>query len=201
LFAAGRKNTLAVNERTGARHYRKLARDTAAVTAQPMDKLQDLGFRLDEVARLYTRRFEERAQTLSLRLEHCKVLILLAENEGVSQARLSQISEIDPARLVVILDRLEAEGLAQRRRRPGDRRMRSLVITENAEPIIRLIWSVVSDTYIEALQGLSTDEIGTMMKVLEGVHSNLLASKPLGPRPADTVRNDVTGRRRLRLVR
>jgi MarR family transcriptional regulator for hemolysin len=166
-----------------------------------MDKLQDLGFRLDEVARLYTRRFEERAQTLSLRLEHCKVLILLAENEGVSQARLSQISEIDPARLVVILDRLEAEGWAQRRRRPGDRRMRSLVITENAEPIIRLIWSVVSDTYIEALQGLSTDEIGTMMKVLEGVHSNLLASKPPGPRPADTDRNDATVLRRLRLIR
>jgi MarR family transcriptional regulator for hemolysin len=201
LFTAGRKNTLVENERTGARHYRKLAHDTAAVTAQPMDKLQDLGFRLDEVARLYTKRFEERAQVLSLRLEHCKALILLAENEGVSQARLSQISEIDPARLVVILDRLEAEGWAQRRRRPGDRRMRSLAITENAEPIIRLIWSVISDTYVEALQGLSTDEIGTMMKVLEGVHSNLLASKPLGPRPADTVRNDVSGRRRLRLVR
>jgi MarR family transcriptional regulator for hemolysin len=201
LSTAGRKNTLAANERTGAGHYRKLACDTAAVTAPPMDKFQDLGFRLDEVARLYTKRFEERAQTLSLRLGHCKVLILLAENEGVSQARLSRISAIDPARLVVILDRLEAEGWAQRRRRPGDRRMRSLAITENAEPIIRLIWSVVSDTYIEALQGLSTDEIGTMMKVLEGVHSNLLAGKPLGPRPADTVRNNVTGRRRLRLVR
>jgi hypothetical protein len=39
------------------------------------------------------------------------------------------------------------------------------------------------------------------MKVLEGVHSNLLAGKPLGPRPADTVRNNVTGRRRLGLGR
>jgi hypothetical protein len=33
-----------------------------------MDKLQELGFRLDEVARLYTRRFEQGAQTLSLQL-------------------------------------------------------------------------------------------------------------------------------------
>ena len=166
-----------------------------------MDKLQVLGFRLNEVARLYTRRFEERAQTLSLQLAQCKALILLAENEGVSQARLSEISEIDPARLVGILDRLEADGWAQRRRRPGDRRVRSLAVTENAKPVLRLIWSVISETYVEALQGLSTDDIGTLVKLLECVHSNLSACKPLGTDPLDTVGNAVTARRRLRLVR
>jgi MarR family transcriptional regulator for hemolysin len=165
-----------------------------------MDKLQVLGFRLNEVARLYTRRFEERAQTLSLQLAQCKALILLAENEGVSQARLSEISEIDPARLVGILDRLEADGWAQRRRRPGDRRVRSLAVTENAKPVLQLIWSVISETYAEALQGLSTEEIGTMAKVLECVHSNLSARRSLGADP-DTVVNEVTARRRLRFVR
>jgi MarR family transcriptional regulator for hemolysin len=138
-----------------------------------MDKLQELGFRLDEVARLYTRRFEQRAQTLSLQLAQCKALVLLAENEGVSQTRLSQISEIDPVRLVRILDRLEAGGWAQRRRQPGDRRARSLAVTEDAKPVLKLIWNVISDTYIEALQGVSIEEIGTMMKVLTRVHSNL----------------------------
>jgi MarR family transcriptional regulator, transcriptional regulator for hemolysin len=139
-----------------------------------MDKLQVLGFRLNEVARLYTRRFEERAQTLSLQLAQCKALILLAENEGVSQA--------------------------QRRRRPGDRRVRSLAVTENAKPVLQLIWSVISETYAEALQGLSTEEIGTMAKVLERVHSNLSARRSLGADP-DTVVNEVTARRRLRFVR
>ena len=138
-----------------------------------MDRLLELGFRLDEVARLYTKRFEQRAQTLSLELAQCKALVLLAENEGVSQTRLSQISEIDPARLVRILDRLEADGWAQRRRRPGDRRVRSLAVTENAKPVLELIWNVISDTYLEALQGVSIDEIGTMVKVLTRVHSNL----------------------------
>jgi MarR family transcriptional regulator for hemolysin len=138
-----------------------------------MDGLQELGFRLDEVARLYTRRFEQRAQTLSLQLAQCKALVLLAQNEGVSQTRLSQISQIDPVRLVRILDRLEAVGWAQRRRQPGDRRARSLAVTENAKPALKLIWNVISDTYIEALQGVSIEEIGTMMKVLTRVHSNL----------------------------
>jgi MarR family transcriptional regulator, transcriptional regulator for hemolysin len=138
-----------------------------------MGKLRELAFRLDEVARLYTRRFEQRAQTLSLQLAQCKALVLLAENEGVSQTRLSQISEIDPARLVGILDRLEAGGWAQRRPQPGDRRARSLAITEHAKPVLELIWNVISDTDVEALQGVSIEEIGTMVKVLTRVHSNL----------------------------
>lgn len=138
-----------------------------------MDKLQELGFRLDEVARLYTRRFEQRAQTLSLQLAQCKALVVLAENEGVSQTRLSQISEINPARLVGILDRLEAGGWAQRRRRPGDRRVRSLAVTENAKPVLELIWNAINDTDIEALKGVSIEEIGTIVKVLTRVHSNL----------------------------
>jgi|SRR5271156_4021327 len=138
-----------------------------------MDELQELGFCIVEVARLYTRRFEQRAQTFSLQLAQCKALVLLAENEGVSQTRLSQISEIDPARLVGILDRLEAGGWARRRRLPGDRRVRSLAVTESAQPVLELIWNVISETYVEALQGVSADEIGTMLKVLTRVHSNL----------------------------
>jgi DNA-binding MarR family transcriptional regulator len=141
-----------------------------------MDKLRELGFRLDEVARLYTRRFAQRAQTLSLQPAQCKALVVLAENEGISQTRLSQISEIDPARLVGILDRLEAGGWAQRRRHPGDRRVRSLAVTENAKHVLRFIWNAISDTDIEALQGVSIEEIGTIVKLLTRVHSNLSAT-------------------------
>jgi DNA-binding MarR family transcriptional regulator len=123
------------------------------------------------------------------------------ENEGVSQTRLSQISEIDPARLAGILDRLEAGGWAQRRRRPGDRRVRSLAVTENAKPVLELIGNVISDTYVEALRGVSIDEIGTMVKVLTRVHSNLSTCKPLGADPLDKGGNDITAPGRLRLVR
>jgi MarR family transcriptional regulator for hemolysin len=166
-----------------------------------MDKFQELGFRLDEAARRYARRFEERSQTLSLRLAHCKALVLVAENEGISQTRLSEISGIDPARLVGILDRLEADGWAQRRRCPGDRRVWSLAVTENVKPVLRLIWNVISETYVEALQGLSTDEIGTLVKVLECIHSNLSARRVLGADLDTVCNNDVAACRRLRLVR
>jgi DNA-binding MarR family transcriptional regulator len=109
-----------------------------------------------------------------------KVLIMLAENEGASQKQLSDITEIAPVRLGRILNRMEAAGWMERRRHPADGRVRLLAVTENAEPVLRLIQTIIHKTYVEALQGLSTDEIAFMVEALECVHSNLSACEPVG---------------------
>jgi MarR family transcriptional regulator for hemolysin len=165
-----------------------------------MDKLQDLGFCLNDAARLFTRRIERRSRPLSLRLAHCKALILLAENEGISQTRLAEITEIDPARLVGILDRLESRGWVCRRRRHGDRRVRTLAVTENAAPILQLIWGLIGETYLEALQGVSADDLSILVKVLARVHSNLSVCKPLGVDSLEAS-GHIASPGRLRLVR
>src|SRR5579885_2733527 len=138
------------------------------------------GFLLKDVTRLYTRRFEERAQALSLTLPQCKALTYLARNEGVSQKRLAELIEIDPMSLVRILDRMEADGWVERRADPQDRRARCLVVTEKARPIIDLIWQVVGETRAEALAGLSDAERVQLVELLERMHVNLLGLKPLG---------------------
>lgn len=139
-----------------------------------------LGFLLKDVTRLYTRRFEERAQALSLTLPQCKALTYLARNEGVSQKRLAELIEIDPMSLVRILDRMESDGWVERRADPQDRRARSLVVTERARPIIDLIWQIVAETRAEALTGLADSERTQLLALLERVHVNLLAMSPLG---------------------
>jgi len=144
-----------------------------------MDPHRTLGFLLKDVTRLYTRRFEDRAQELQLTLAQCKALLYLARNEGVSQKRLAELIEIDPMSLVRILDRMEADGWVQRRSDPDDRRARSLAVTERAKPIVERIWSLVGETRSEALEGLSTEERTTLVDLLERVHQNLLALKPL----------------------
>jgi MarR family transcriptional regulator for hemolysin len=146
-----------------------------------------LGFLLKDVTRLYTRRFEERAQALSLTLPQCKALTYLARNEGVSQKRLAELIEIDPMSLVRILDRMEADGWVERRSDPQDRRARSLVVTEKARPIIDLIWQVVGETRAEALAGLSEAERAQLLELLERMHVNLLGLKPLGESERTTI--------------
>ena len=148
-----------------------------------MDWHQHLGFLLDEVARLYSRRFEERAREMPLTVTQCKALAVLANCEGVSQARLAQISEVDPARLVRILDRLEAVGWAERRSDPHDRRAHALAITESAKPVVERVWEIVRETSTEALRGVTSDELRLLLDVLERVHANLLALEAHAPEP------------------
>jgi len=143
-----------------------------------IDRLRTLGFLLKDVTRLYTRRFEERAQGLSLTLAQCKALSYLEGNEGVSQKRLAELTELDPMSLVRILDRMEADGWVERRSDPEDRRARSLCLTAKAKPILEHIATLAKETRAEALQGLSEEERTQLTKLLARVHENLSSQKP-----------------------
>jgi DNA-binding MarR family transcriptional regulator len=148
-----------------------------------MEWHRDPGFLLNDVAQLYTRRFEERARGLSLTLAQCKTLAVLAAFEGVNQKRLAEISEITPAHLVRILDRIEAGGWAQRRSHPRDRRAHSLAMTESAQAVVQSIWVVINETHADALKGFTSDELETLMELLRRVHANLAATQPLAAQP------------------
>src|SRR3954453_16800174 len=53
---------------------------------------------------------------------HYSVLAILGEGASKAQATIADSIGIDPARLVAILDGLEAEGFVKRQRDPDDRR-------------------------------------------------------------------------------
>jgi MarR family transcriptional regulator, transcriptional regulator for hemolysin len=141
-----------------------------------MDRLPLSGFSLSDVGRLYTKRFEERSRGLALDLAQCRALLVLAENEGVTQQRLSELSAIAPPWLGRIIDKLEAVSLAKRRPHRADRRARSLAITKNAKTILPRLRDIVDQSLSEALQGLSTGEMAILAKALRLVIANLSAS-------------------------
>jgi DNA-binding MarR family transcriptional regulator len=138
-----------------------------------MDLNRQLGFLLKDTARRYTRRFEERAQALSLTLAQCRALLHLENNEGMSQKRLSELTELDPMTLVRILDRMEADGWVQRRFDPTDRRAHTLWLTPKSKPVLEHIARLVTETRAETLHGLSNEERAKLIELLERVHANL----------------------------
>jgi MarR family transcriptional regulator for hemolysin len=140
-----------------------------------MDQLLFPSFSLSEAGRLYARRFEERSRNVGLDFGQSRALIGLAENEGVTQQRLSELTAIASSWLVRTLDRLEVMGLAERRPRLADRRARSLAVTEDAKQVLPLLWNIVGETLREALTGLSTKEIAILAKALHRVIANLSA--------------------------
>ena len=137
------------------------------------DRLRNVGFLLREASRRYVQRFEVRASELSLNLAQCKVLIRLEKNEGVSQARLAELAEVDAMTMVRILDRMEADGLLERRPDPADRRARCLYLTAKAKPLLAQIWRLSDTTREEVFTGIGKNERDVFMSVLERLHDNL----------------------------
>jgi MarR family transcriptional regulator for hemolysin len=146
-----------------------------------MDLNRQLGFLFKDITRRYTRRFEERAQAqaLALTLPQCRALLYLENNEGVSQKRLSELTELDPMTLVRILDRMEADGWVQRRFDPADRRAHTLWLTPKSKPVLDHIAHFIAETRAETLHGLSNEERAKLLELLERVHGNLSSLPPV----------------------
>jgi MarR family transcriptional regulator for hemolysin len=144
------------------------------------DRLRNFGFLLKEVSRRYVNRFEVRAAEIPLNLAQAKALVRLEKNEGVSQARLAELAEVDPMTMVRILDRMEAEGLLERRPDPADRRARCLYLTAKARPILNEIWRLSDEIRAEIFAGVSKEERERFMGVLERLYANIsqLEDKP-----------------------
>jgi MarR family transcriptional regulator, transcriptional regulator for hemolysin len=141
-----------------------------------MDSMLLPGFSLNEAGRLYVRSFEKRSRYLALDFAQSRTLLVLADNEGVTQQRLSELTAIAPPWLGRILDRLEAMGLAERGPRLADRRARSLAITASARAMLPLLRNIVGECLREALRGLSTEESTILVKALQRVITNLSAT-------------------------
>jgi MarR family transcriptional regulator, transcriptional regulator for hemolysin len=140
------------------------------------NRLRNCGFLLKEVSRRYTLRFEKLAASdFGLTLSQCKTLVRLEKNEGVSQARLAELAELDPMTMVRILDRMEADGLLERRPDPADRRARCLYLTPKAGPLLDQIWRLSDAIRTELLAGVARAERDVFMSVLEHMYDNISA--------------------------
>ena len=121
-----------------------------------MDLDRSFGFLVHDVARLFGRRFNQRALLfLGLTRAQCKVLGYLARNEGINQAGLADLLEIKPMTLVRQIDRMEEDGWIERQPQPGDRRARRLVLTDKARPILARILDLSNEIRAESFAGLS----------------------------------------------
>jgi DNA-binding MarR family transcriptional regulator len=143
-----------------------------------MESLRTFGFLLKDISRLYSRNFERHAARFCLTLDQCRVLTHLARNEGISQARLAYLTDTDPMTLGRILERMEGDGLVERRPDPDDRRTRTLFLQSAAAPLLREIWRLSDIARAEAFSGMGVSDKAQLLKLMKHVHANLGALLP-----------------------
>jgi len=136
----------------------------------------NIGAMLHDVARLISRRFERRARQTGLPItrQQARALLLIARNEGLSQAAVATMLDIEPIALVRMLDRLHEEGLVERHPHPTDRRVRTLWLTPLAWDVLDRVLALNAEIREEACAGLPPAARDMLMRTLGHMKDNLM---------------------------
>lgn len=135
---------------------------------------QSIGFLISDVSRLLRRNFDKRAQRIGLSRAQWQVLAWLKRNEGISQTQLADLLEMSPMTLVRLIDRLEMNGLVERRAHPTDRRIYQLFLAGHAHPSLDRLWAMGADTRSEAMSGIPAGTEALLMEALARIRRNLI---------------------------
>lgn len=149
---------------------------------------QNFGFLLYDAARLMRRDFDRRARGLGLSRAQWSVLAHLARNEGVKQAELADLLDVQPITLARQIDRLERSGLVRRCPDPKDRRVRRLYLSELAGPILVQLRVLGRETRAEALHGLSLEQRRSLIEILARIRDNLATGESGLTKPGEETR-------------
>jgi DNA-binding MarR family transcriptional regulator len=131
---------------------------------------------------------------LGMRLKEYISLNYLREHEGLSQQALAEALHMDANNCVLLLNELEAAGLAERRRDPTDRRRHILALNPAGRRALERADQALESVEGEVLGALSADERTTLRRLLnralEGDQGRAAASAqtagrrgPPGPAP------------------
>ncbi|MEN3792316.1 MarR family winged helix-turn-helix transcriptional regulator [Fulvimarina sp. MAC3] len=132
-----------------------------------------LGFLLMDAGRLLRRRFEEDSRDLPMTGAQLRLVARLSKNEGIGQAALAGLLEMEPMTVSRHVDRMMAAGLVERVQDPDDRRARQLYTTEKSRKLLAPMRERAAAIFDEAQAGLSKDERQILHKALETIIGNL----------------------------
>ena len=138
---------------------------TKATTHQ-RSRREAFGIRLVQVARSWRAEIDRRLSSHGLTEAQWLTLLHLSRlGEAATQKSLAAAAGVQEPTLARMLDRLEAEGLIERRAIVGDRRAKSVHLTEKAAPILARIQKVAQALRDELLAGVDDADVDTCLRV------------------------------------
>ena len=142
------------------------------VTAPIPPRAEDgLGFLLARHGHVMNLRLRQALGEAGLNPRHAATLIQLARGGPTSQQGLIEILEVDASALVAILNDLERDGLAHRRRDPADRRRHIVDITDTGARAVRSVERAITEVEREAFAELSEPELTQLQALLSRIRT------------------------------
>ena len=134
-----------------------------------------IGVVISDVARLLRTEFDRRVRRLGITRAQWLVLTRLHRRPGASHSELAEMMEVEKATAGRMIDRLVANGWVERRSEPGDKRVKRVYLTREAERVHKRIWRVAEETVETALADLSARESKQLFTLLQRVKETLVS--------------------------
>ena len=130
-------------------------------------------------------RTAERLSSIGLTPALFALLNVLGAREGAIQQQLSSDMGIDPSAMVKLINELEGTGLAERRRRPGDRRAWEVSITPKGRRTLERARRFVTQVEDEVLGGLTAADRHQLLTLLRRALVSAPPQPPWRPEEGD----------------
>jgi len=139
----------------------------------PTRNNRELAFAINDVARLLRTYADQRAAQFGMTRAKWAVLARLDRFEGLKQAELTEMLDLQPISLTRLLDGLAGNGLIERRPDPEDRRAKRLFLTPDARPLLKHLTELGEDLMETALAGLPRGDVAALLGGLTAIKDNL----------------------------
>ena len=141
---------------------------------KPLNDQEQFGLHLGLVARLWRAEIDRRLVTIGFTESRWLTLLHLSRlPEAVTQRELAEAVGVQGPTLVRTLDRLEANGLIERRTEAADRRTKSVHLRTEATPVLDRIEETAAAVRAEIFSDISHTEVTTCLKVFEQIADKL----------------------------
>jgi MarR family transcriptional regulator, transcriptional regulator for hemolysin len=134
---------------------------------------RDLAFTINDVARLLRNYADQKAAQFGMSRAKWAVLARLDRFEGLKQAELADMLDLQPISLTRLLDGLSNNGLIERRPDPEDRRAKRLYLTQAARPLLEQLSTLGEELTEEAFAGMDEAEEAVLLQRLGAIKENL----------------------------
>ena len=139
---------------------------------------ETLGFTLAQLCRIHRSRVAEALSACGLHPGQEMLLMQLWVEEGVPQARLVELLAVEPPTVTKMLQRLERDGVIERRPDPHDARVSLVFLTpkgRDLRPQVEAAWQRVDQ---QAFASLRIEERMLLQRMLHDVRTNLEQGLP-----------------------
>lgn len=134
---------------------------------------RSFGYQVNHLARLFARAITQRNQEIGIMPGQMPALLALLEEEGLSQKDLRERIQVEQPTLANTLNRMERDGLIERRGDPVDKRRSFIYLTDKARDAAKTVIANAKAVNRHATAGMSTEEKETALALIDRMIGNL----------------------------